>query len=74
MRCKNCSIKIVGKLKTKKIHIKDGKVYAEPLIIREYTIYSSGKTVLDRVIAKCVICDTVIGEKSVGDKNESVDM
>jgi len=70
MRCKNCGVKIVGKLKTKKIYIKDGKVYAEPLIIREFTIYSSGKTVLDRVIAKCPVCDTVIGEKSVGGQNE----
>jgi len=60
MRCKNCGVKIVGKLKTKKIYIKDGKVYAEPLIIREFTIRSDGRTTLDRVIAKCVICDMVI--------------
>ena len=63
MRCPGCGIKLV-KLKSKKIYIKDGKVYAEPLIIHEYTIRSDGKTTLDRVIAKCPVCDTVIAEKS----------
>ena len=66
MKCKNCGVKIVGKLKTKKIYIKDGKVYAEPLIIREFTIHPGGKVTLDRIIAKCPVCDAVIAEKPIG--------